>query len=133
LGQREFTFKAPAVMSWDGDRPKTFAMGDVLIKQTRGRKIDQEGYYVEEFDLRDALFVPRDRFGRWAQSAFLFTCYTSEPTQERPGVYMVACDSTGHAFWCGCLGSRGWHQESDCKHKSLINTLAGLEPRPERE
>jgi len=130
-GQRLFWVKAPGVVLFDakGQAVKT-CMFDAEILQEKGRKTDHEGYHVEQLKPLDIRNLPRDRFGRPALCGYLFECFTSEPTAERPGIYRVACGADGRAYWCECLGAKGWHQDSQCKHRDLTTALAERAPVP---
>lgn len=139
-GQRQFWLKAPGVWQWtpEGEAVRT-CMAEVRILQERGKyKTDDEGYRIsDELSHDDIRNLPRDRYGRPARFGYVFVCTTREPDAERPGVYRVACDDNGRAYWCECLGAKGHHQDSQCKHRDLITTLAERSPvdrpaQPER-
>ena len=129
-GQRTFFVRAPGVVSWRPDgSPAVFCLFTCGIKQRRGKKLEEEAYHVQQADvLQLRQKAPRDRLGWFPDSGYLFECFTAEPTPERPGLYLVACDRAGVAYWCGCLGARGHRQDSNCKHRDLINKLGEREP-----
>lgn len=124
-GQRRYHLKVPGVKVWDIEgRPKDWCMCETLITQEWGSKKDIENYYVEVAKPEEVRNAPRDQFGRPALSGYWFHCTTAEPTPERPGVYLVLCGVDGLPYWCGCLGARGHHQQSTCKHRSVLEDLA---------
>jgi hypothetical protein len=130
-GERLFYLRAPGVVKYDAaGEPVELCLFDVDILQQKGRqRADQEAYHVSELPALDVRQLPRDHLGRPALAGYLFECYTAEPSQERPGVYRVACGADGRAFWCECLGAKGHQQGSQCKHRDLITHLAELAPR----
>lgn len=118
-GQRNYYLKAPGVMLWNDDgSPAKFCFAQVTIEQAKGNKVDCEGYYLEPAtyeELRQK--YPAGSSGWW------FHCHTAEPTEEEPGIYLVACGADGMPVWCSCLGARGHHQTSSCKHKDTCADL----------
>lgn len=116
-GQRVYTLTSPGVMKWNEDgTPAETCMAQVVIQQLKGRTPDLEGYYLREATDADwPVGVPPGPNER----GFVFECYTAEPTEQRPGIYLVRV-TDNEATWCGCLGARGHIQQSDCKHRDVI-------------
>lgn len=124
-GQRVYDLKAPGVVTWDAAGwPVKFCMADVVIWQRRGSKLDAEQYLIEQATEQECRNAPRDQYGRPCLSGYVFHCTSATPTPERPGIYLVACGVDGLPYWCGCLGARGYQQNSSCKHKSVLFDLA---------
>lgn len=128
-GQRLYYVKAPGVLgaTTEGEAVE-LCLFDVDILQEKGRKLDHEAYHVSELDELTIRNLPGDSRGRPAYFGYLFVCYTSEPTPERPGVYQVACGADGRAYWCSCLGAKGHKQDSMCKHRCTVTSLAESSP-----
>lgn len=128
-GQRTFMWLAPGALKANGEGEVVeTCLLDVNITQRRGSKADDESYHLIEMvggdpslDVRN---LPRDQYGRPAAAGFVFVNYSTDPTPDRPGVYRVACNRAGLPYWCECLGSKGHHQTSDCKHKCFLRVLA---------
>jgi hypothetical protein len=125
-GQRNYYLKAPGVLKWHDDgTPADFCTAQITIEQDKGNKVDCEEYYFYPATYEEL----RQRYPA-ASSGWWFECHTAEPTPERPGTYLVVCGADGLPVYCSCLGARGHHQGSDCKHR---DTVADLVMNPTHE
>lgn len=127
VGNRLYWLKGPGVKVWNDDgTARETCLAEVEILQHKSRNdLDDETYYLEEATRNDlAHKMPPALWQLGAAGGFWFINKTSEPTPDRPGVYLVVCDRAGLPLWCSCLGAVGHKQNSNCKHRDVIADLA---------